>query len=46
MHSIARIAEALGIDPKYVEQYGNYKAKIDYTCFATFRADRMASSSS
>ncbi|NLI54600.1 MAG: formate--tetrahydrofolate ligase [Clostridiales bacterium] len=30
MHPIARIADALGIDPKYVEQYGNYKAKIDY----------------
>ena len=25
-----QIAEAAGIDEKYVEQYGNYKAKIDY----------------
>ncbi|MBR2674186.1 MAG: formate--tetrahydrofolate ligase [Mogibacterium sp.] len=27
---ITEIAEALGIDEKYIEQYGNYKAKIDY----------------
>lgn len=27
---IAKIAESLGIDEKYVEQYGKYKAKVDY----------------
>jgi len=27
---ITKIAEGLGIDEKYIEQYGNYKAKIDY----------------
>ncbi|MBQ6662538.1 MAG: formate--tetrahydrofolate ligase, partial [Firmicutes bacterium] len=27
---ITKIAEAAGIDEKYLEQYGNYKAKIDY----------------
>ena len=27
---ITEIAESAGIDNKYVEQYGNYKAKIDY----------------
>ena len=27
---ITEIAAELGIDEKYVEQYGNYKAKIDY----------------
>ncbi|MGN1194046.1 MAG: formate--tetrahydrofolate ligase [Acutalibacteraceae bacterium] len=29
MKHITEIAEAAGIDRKYVEQYGNYKAKID-----------------
>lgn len=27
---ISEIAEVIGIDRSYVEQYGNYKAKIDY----------------
>ena len=27
---ITEISDSLGIDRKYVEQYGNYKAKIDY----------------
>lgn len=30
MKKITEIAEAAGIDDKYLEQYGNYKAKIDY----------------
>lgn len=30
MANIREIAKAAGIDEKYVEQYGNYKAKIDY----------------
>ena len=30
MTNIREIAAAAGIDEKYVEQYGNYKAKIDY----------------
>ena len=29
MQHILKVAEAAGIDEKYVEQYGNYKAKID-----------------
>ncbi len=29
MQHISEIADAAGIDPKYVELYGNYKAKID-----------------
>ncbi len=29
MRHILEIAEAAGIDNKYIEQYGNYKAKID-----------------
>ncbi|MDD6526881.1 MAG: formate--tetrahydrofolate ligase, partial [Oscillospiraceae bacterium] len=29
MKHITEIAEAAGIDRKFVEQYGNYKAKID-----------------
>ncbi|MDR3136349.1 MAG: formate--tetrahydrofolate ligase [Coriobacteriales bacterium] len=28
---IAKIAQRAGIDPSYVELYGNHKAKIDYT---------------
>lgn len=27
---ITEIAKIAGIDPKYLEQYGNYKAKVDY----------------
>lgn len=30
MKNIMDIAEAAGIDDKYIEQYGKYKAKIDY----------------
>ena len=30
MANIKEIAEAAGIDDKYLEQYGNYKAKVDY----------------
>ena len=29
MQHISEIADAAGIDPRYVELYGNYKAKID-----------------
>ena len=27
---ITEVAKSCGIDEKYIEQYGNYKAKIDY----------------
>ncbi|RHV83714.1 formate--tetrahydrofolate ligase, partial [Lachnospiraceae bacterium OF09-33XD] len=30
MEPIVKIAEKAGIDEKYLEQYGRYKAKIDY----------------
>lgn len=30
MANIREIAETAGIDEKYLEQYGNYKAKVDY----------------
>ena len=30
MKNISEIAEKAGIDDKYIEQYGKYKAKIDY----------------
>lgn len=30
MQPIQEVAKTAGIDPKYLEQYGNYKAKIDY----------------
>ncbi|MCL2234948.1 MAG: formate--tetrahydrofolate ligase [Defluviitaleaceae bacterium] len=31
MVKIGEIAQALGLDEKYLEQYGNYKAKINYS---------------
>ena len=31
MQKITEIAKIAGIDEKYLEQYGNYKAKIDYS---------------
>ncbi len=30
MLHISEIAKTAGVDPKYLEQYGNYKAKVDY----------------
>ncbi|MBQ2387542.1 MAG: formate--tetrahydrofolate ligase, partial [Clostridia bacterium] len=30
MQPITEIAKVAGIDEKYIEQYGRYKAKIDY----------------
>ena len=30
MEPISRIAETAGIEERYVEQYGRYKAKLDY----------------
>jgi len=34
MRHIREIAEVAGIDEKYLEQYGNHKAKIDYALLA------------
>ena len=31
MQKITEIAKVAGIDEKYIEQYGNYKAKVDYS---------------
>ena len=31
MKPITEIAQAAGIDEKYLEQYGKYKAKVDYS---------------
>ncbi len=36
---ITEVAASLGIDEKYIEQYGNYKAKIDYS-FLKDHADK------
>ena len=36
---ITEIAALAGIDEKYIEQYGNYKAKIDYS-FLKDNADK------
>ena len=30
MTNIREIAEIAGVDEKYLEQYGNYKAKVDF----------------
>ena len=30
MQHISEVAKTAGVDPKYLEQYGNYKAKVDY----------------
>ncbi len=30
IHHIREVAKTAGVDEKYLEQYGNYKAKIDY----------------
>ena len=35
MQPITAIAEKAGIDDKYLEQYGKYKAKIDYNLLKT-----------
>lgn len=34
MQNIKEIAKTTGVDEKYLELYGNYKAKIDYTLLA------------
>ena len=30
MQHIREVAKTAGVDEKYLEQYGNYKAKVDY----------------
>ena len=30
MQPITEIAKVAGVDDKYIEQYGRYKAKVDY----------------
>ena len=39
MSHIREIAAAAGIDEKYLEQYGKYKAKVDYNLLAKPRED-------
>jgi formate--tetrahydrofolate ligase len=34
MKGIQAVAESLGIEGRYLEQYGNYKAKVDYNLLA------------
>ena len=36
MLPITQIAEKAGIDDKYLEQYGKYKAKIDYNLSVSY----------
>ena len=42
MEPIAKIAEKLGIDDKYVESYGKYKAKIDYNMLKDYQDKKDA----
>ena len=42
MEPIAKIAEKLGIDDKYVESYGKYKAKIDYNMLNDYQDKKDA----
>lgn len=39
MEPITKIAAAAGIDPKYLEQYGNYKAKVDYNLLSETKGE-------
>ena len=45
MAPITEIAEKAGIDDKYLEQYGKYKAKIDYNLSERKRAKRWKTDS-
>ncbi|MEG1931992.1 MAG: formate--tetrahydrofolate ligase, partial [Pygmaiobacter sp.] len=36
---ITEVAKAYGIDEKYLEQYGNYKAKVDYNLLKDLRGE-------
>ncbi|MDR3209403.1 MAG: formate--tetrahydrofolate ligase, partial [Oscillospiraceae bacterium] len=38
MKHIGKIAEVAGVDAKYLEQYGNYKAKVDYAILDEFKS--------
>ena len=42
MEPITKIAEKAGIDDKYLEQYGKYKAKIDYNLLKENRQKKTA----
>ncbi len=45
MQHITEVAKTAGVDAKYLEQYGNYKAKVDYNILnETPRALRQAGS--
>ena len=35
MKKITQVAQAAGIPEEYLEQYGNYKAKVDYRSYTT-----------
>lgn len=38
MHNIREVAKSAGVEEKYLELYGNYKAKIDYSLLADTKA--------
>ena len=38
MQHITEVAKTAGVDPKYLEQYGNYKAKVDYNILTDYNA--------
>ena len=36
---IGEIAQAAGVDEKYLEQYGKYKAKVDYSADDVYKEE-------
>ena len=45
MLHIREIAKTAGVDEKYLEQYGNYKAKVDYNILRTWRTSQRQAGS-
>ena len=43
MLHIREIAKIAGVDEKYLEQYGNYKAKVDYNILRIWLTSPTAS---
>ena len=39
MQPITEVAKTAGIDEKYLEQYGKYKAKVDYSADDVYKEE-------
>ena len=44
MQPITEVAKTAGVDEKYLEQYGKYKAKVDYNILNETESRRQADS--